>query len=526
MTNSIKDIEEADCILITGSNTSECHPVIADLVRRAVQRKGAKLIVVDPRRIDLAGLANIFLQARPGTDVAWINGMMNVIWKEGLWDRRFVEERTENLESLIPVIEKYTPSLVQEITGISAPVLERAARMYGSASRASILYAMGLTQHTTGTDNVRSIANLAMLTGNLGKRGSGVNPLRGQNNVQGACDMGGLPGLYPGYQPVSNPEAQSKFQKAWGVKLSPNPGLCMTEAVDKMAQGEIKALYVMGENPLMSDPDLNHLKKAFERLDFLMVQDIFLNETAQMAHVVFPAALFAEKEGTVTNTERRVQRVRKAVRPPGGCLEDWRIISGLSHAMGFSMNYLSAEEIFREISRLTPSYAGMSYARLERKGLQWPCPSADHPGTPILHVNKFARGKGLFHPVEYFPPAERPDEQYPFVLTTGRYYYHYHTGTMTRRSKALNMLCPEGFVEIHPGDAARLSLEDGDKVRLKSRRGAIEIRLKKAERCPQGILFVPFHFREAMVNLLTNSALDPVAKTPELKVCAVALEKV
>jgi formate dehydrogenase alpha subunit len=525
MTNSIEDIGEADCILITGSNTSECHPVIADVVRRAIQRTGAKLIVVEPRQIALAKEAHLFLQPRPGTDVAWMNGMMHVIWKEGLWDKAFVEDRTENSESLLEVIEKYTPERVEKITGIPAPKLVKAARMYGNAQKATILYAMGLTQHITGTDNVKSVANLAMLTGNLGIRGGGVNPLRGQNNVQGACDMGALPNVYPGYQQVIDPEVRAKFERAWGMELSPNPGLVLSQVGEKIKTGQIKALYVMGENPLMTDADLNHLKTELEKLEFMVVQDIFLTETTNMADVVFPAASFAEKEGTFTNTERRVQRVRKAVSSPGESLEDWRIIAGLSKAMEYPMDYESPEAIFDEMRGLTPSYSGMSYARLEQEGLQWPCPTRKHPGTPVLHVRQFSRGKGLFHAVEFTPPDERPDKEYPFLLTTGRYYHHYHTGTMTRRSQGLEMLCPEAFAEVNPQDAQQLSLRNGERVRLRSRRGEIEIRVQESDRCPLGLLFVPFHFRESMINLLTNPALDPVAKTPEFKVCAVAIER-
>ena len=526
MTNSIHDIGESDCILISGSNTSECHPVISDVVRRAAQRKGANLIVVEPRKIPLAHEANIFLQPKPGTDVAWINGMMHVIWKEGLWDKEFVEQRTENFEELISVVEGYTPERVEEITGIPSAKLIEAARMYGSAKSASFLYAMGITQHTTGTDNVKSVANLAMLTGNIGRPGTGVNPLRGQNNVQGACDLGGLPNVFPAYQRVGDGEVQAKFEKAWGVALSDKPGLTVTQAGEKIAAGEMKAFYVMGENPLMSDADLNHLKKELEQLDFLVVQDIFLNETAQMADVVFPSVCYAEKDGTFTNTERRVQRIREAVSAPGESRKDWKIIADLSKAMGYPMEYGNAEDIFNEIITVTPSYAGITYERLENEGLQWPCPDADHPGTPILHTKKFVRGRGLFHAIEFIPPAEETDEQYPFILSTGRYYEHYHTGTMTRRSHALHLLCPEGFAETSKLDARKLGIEDGDLVCLKSRRGEINIKVRLTENCPEGVIFVPFHFAETMVNKLTNAALDPIAKIPEFKVCAVSVERI
>jgi formate dehydrogenase major subunit/formate dehydrogenase alpha subunit len=525
MTNSIEDIGEADCILVSGSNTNECHPVIADVVRRAVQRRGARLIVVEPRRIALAHEAHLFLQPKPGTDVAWLNGMMHVIWKEGLWKKDFVEERTEQFEAFLAVIREYTPERVERITGIPSEQLIRAARMYGSASKAAFLYAMGLTQHISGTDNVKSVANLAMLTGNVGLRGGGVNPLRGQNNVQGACDMGGLPEVFTGYQRVTDPAIRAKFEQAWNATLSPNAGWYLTQAPEQIADGKLHGLYIMGENPLMSDADVEHLKRAFGKLSLLIVQDIFLTETARMAHVVFPSASFAEKEGTFTNTERRVQRVRKAVESPGQALDDWRIIAGLSTALGYPMAYASAREIFDELASLTPAYAGMSYKRLESGGLQWPCPTPDHPGTPVLHMHRFSRGRGLFHAVEYVPAAESPDGEYPFMLTTGRYYVHYHTGTMTRRSKGLDMLCPEGFVEMHPRDVERLALSDGERVRLRSRRGEIQIRVQRTDRCPAGVVFVPFHFHEAMANRLTNPALDPTAKTPEFKVCAVAVER-
>ena len=525
MTNSIEDMEESDCILIAGSNTSQCHPIIADAVRRAVQRKGARLIVVEPRQIPLAREAHIFLQSRPGTDVAWLNGMMRVILKEGLWDKEFVRQRTEAFEAFVDVIEAYTPEKVEGITGIPAVKLVRAARMYGSAPRAAFLYAMGLTQHISGTDNVKSVANLAMLTGNIGRPGTGVNPLRGQNNVQGACDVGGLPEVFTGYQRVVDPEIRAKFERAWGVPLSPEPGLTLSQVGDRIASGQIKALYVMGENPLMTDADLNRLKKEIGQLELMIVQDIFLTETAQTADVVFPSACFAEKEGTFTNTERRVQRVRRAVPPPGESLEDWRIIAALSNGMGYPMDYASSEEVFREISSLTPSYGGISYQRLERGGLQWPCPTDEDPGTRILHVDSFARGRGLFHAVQYVPPDEQPDREYPFTLTTGRYYEHYHTGTMTRRSRGLDLLCSEGFAEMNPEDAAGIGVGEGDSVILRSRRGEVRIKVRPTESCPGGVVFVPFHFNEAKINLLTNPALDPIAKTPEFKVCAIAVRK-
>lgn len=525
MTNSIEDLEESDCILIAGSNTSECHPVIADRVRWACRRKGASLIVVEPREIPLAREANIFLQPRPGTDVAWLNGMMHVIWKEGLWDKAFVQERTEQVEALFGVIERYSPERVEGITGIPAGKLVQAARIYGSAPRAAFLFAMGLTQHISGTDNVKSVANLAMLTGNIGRPGTGVNPLRGQNNVQGACDMGALPEVYCGYQRVSDINIRARFEKAWGRPLPAKPGFTLTQLGAEIRSGGVKALYIMGENPLLTDADLNHVKKDLAQLALVIVQDIFLTETAQLADVVFPAACFAEKEGTFTNTERRVQRVRQAVSPPGESLMDWEIIARLSNAFGYPMRYASAEEIFSELVALTPSYQGMSYNRLEAGGLHWPCPDDKHPGTPILHVDRFAGGKGVFYAVDYRPPDEEPDPAYPFILTTGRYYEHYHTGTMTRRAKGLDLLCPQGYAEMNPEDAMEMSLEEGDRVVLTSRRGQVEIDVRSNPACPRGVVFVPFHFQEVRINLLTNPACDPIAQTPEFKVCAVKVEK-
>lgn len=526
MTNTIADIEEADVFLVTGSNTTENHPVLSAFVKRAVTRRGAKLIVVDPRRIKLTEFAEHWLRPNLGTDVAWINGMMHVIIKEELHDRAFIEARTENFEALKAVVEKYTPEHVESITGIAAGELIAAARLYAQASAGSILYCMGITQHTTGTDNVKSLANLAMLCGNLGIRGGGVNPLRGQNNVQGACDMGGLPNVLSGYQPVDNPEAVKKMERAWNVTdLSTRAGLKVTEMVPKAHSGEIKALYIIGENPLVSDPDLNHAQKSFSRLDFLVVQDIFLTETAQMADVVLPSKCFAEKDGTFSNTERRVQRVRKAVDSPGSAKDDWKITCEIATRMGYAMSYKDSETIFKELAGVTPSYAGISYARIADEGLHWPCPTPEHPGTPILHREQFTRGKGLFHAIDWIPPAEVVDAQYPLYLTTGRVLYHYHSGTMTMKSDGLNERSPESFVEITRHDAQRLDLADGDRVTVASRRGSIQARVCISRKAVDGTVFIPFHFVEGAANKLTHAALDPVCGIPELKVCAVKLFK-
>ena len=526
MTNTIKDIEQADLILIVGSNTTENHPVLSTFVKRAVTFKGAKLIVLDPRRIKITNFANLHIRPNLGTDVAWINGMMHVIIKEGLHDKTFVENRTEGFEKLRSLVEKYTPEFVEGITGIPSSQLETAARMYAGAGAASILYCMGITQHTTGTDNVKSLANLSMLCGNLGIPGGGVNPLRGQNNVQGACDMGGLPNVVTGYQPVADLAIARKMEKAWGFTGFPTmPGLQVTQMLPKALEGELKALYIVGENPLVSDPDLNHAEKAFDKLDFMVVQDIFMTETARQADVVLPACCFAEKQGTFTNTERRIQRVRKAVDPPGQAREDWQIICDLATRMGYDMTYDNAGEIMAEIADVTPSYGGIDYDRIEAEGIHWPCPVASHPGTPILHAKQFTRGRGLFHAIEWIPPAEIPDEAYPLYLTTGRVLYHYHTGTMTRKSEGLNDRSPESFVEISLPDAQKHELSDGELVTIKSRRGSINVRAKISARAVDGTVFIPFHFAESAANRLTNAALDPVSGIPEFKVCAVKLER-
>ncbi len=526
MTNTIADIEEADVILITGSNTTENHPVLSAGVKRAVSFKGAKLIVIDPRQIKITNFADIWLQPNLGTDVAWINGMMNVIIKEDLYDKKFVKNRTENFENLKKMVEKYTPEHVAGITGIPAQSLIDAARLYAGAKAASILYCMGITQHTTGTDNVKSLANLAMLCGNIGFPGTGVNPLRGQNNVQGACDMGGLPNVHTGYQSVESLDALKKMEAAWHISgLPTKPGLPVTKMVPKALDGEIKALYIIGENPLVSDPDLNHAKKCFANLDFMVVQDIFMTETAREADIVLPARCFAEKDGTFSNTERRVQRIRKAVEPPADVLDDWKIICEIAKRMGYEMSYSESREIMEEIASVTPSYAGITYERIENEGLHWPCPTSDHPGTPILHGKQFTRGKGMFHAIDWIAPNEVADEKYPLFLTTGRVIYQYHTGTMTMKTKGLNERAPECFVEISPEDAGQHDLPDASMVDISSRRGKISARVKVSDKIGNGTVFIPFHFAQAAANNLTNAALDPISGIPEFKVCAVKISK-
>jgi formate dehydrogenase alpha subunit len=526
MTNPISDIEKADVILITGSNTTENHPVLSSYVKRAVNFKGKKLIVVDPRKIPITKFAYLWLRQNLGTDVAWINGMMHVIIKEDLYDVDYVNTRTAGFDELKKTVEKYTPEYVEDITGIPRTDIIEVAHLFARAPAASILYAMGITQHTTGTDNVKSLANLAMLCGNVGIEGGGVNPLRGQNNVQGACDMGGLPNVYTGYQQVSDPVVRQKMEKAWGVEgLPPNPGLTATQMMEKAHDGEIKALYIMGENPMISDPDLNHARKSIERLELLVVQDIFMTETAQLADVVLPSASFAEKDGTFVNTERKIQRVRKALDPPGDSKQDWQIICDLATRMGYEMSYKDAGSIMAEIAEVTPSYCGINYRRIEHEGIHWPCPSPDHPGTPCLHVDSFACGLGRFHAIDYIPPAEVTDDEYPIYLTTGRLLYQFHTGTMSMKSEGLNELAPQNFVEISSQDAETYNIQDGDLLKVSSRRGEIQARAKISNMAVKGTVFIPFHYADSAANMLTISALDPIAKIPEYKVCAVRLSK-
>ncbi len=525
MTNSINEIGDASCVFVIGSSTSSGHPIVALEIKRAV-RSGARLIVANPREFDLCDHADVWLRHIPGSDVALLMGMAKVIYDEGLADLAFVSEYCENFDAFKESLKKFELEFVEKVTGVPREAISQAARLYATCKPATIIYAMGITQHTHGTDNVLAVANLAMLTGNIGKPSSGVNPLRGQNNVQGACDMGALPNVYTGYQRVDNPEVRRKFEIAWRCDLSPNPGLTLSEMIDAAYNRRLKAAFVMGENPLLSDPDINHTREAFKRLEFLVVQDMFLTETAQLAHVVLPATSFAEKDGTFTNTERRVQLVRKAVEPIGNSRPDWWIICEIAKRMGaYGFDFSHPSEVMDEIARLTPSYGGINYERLENGGLQWPCPTTDHPGTPILHVGKFVRGLGLFMPLEYKPPAELPDKDYPFILTTGRSLFHYHTGTMTRRVRGLNAIDPEAEVEINPEDAAVLKIVHGEKVKVVSRRGEVVVKAKVTEKVPPRVVFMTFHFAESPVNILTNPAVDPVAKIPELKVSAVRIEK-
>ena len=547
MTNSIAEIRNADCIFITGSNTAEAHPVISYDVIRAVKR-GANLIIVDPRRIPLAEHATLFLQVKPGTDIYVFLAIMHTIIREGWADETFIANRTEGFEEFKATLEEYTPERASLMSGVPVEQIETAARIYALGERisgqstydderghSSILYAMGITQRSNGTDMVMTLANLAMLCGQVGKSSTGVNPLRGQSNVQGACDTGCLVNVFPGYQRVTDEAKRKAIAQAWGAEDLPGKvGLTIVEAMHAALEGKVRAAYIMGENPMMSDPNTSHVEQALRSLDFLVVQDIFPSETALLAHVILPAASSLEKDGTFTNTERRVQLIQPVLPSPGGARPDWWITGEIAARFDEKMGndrdpkhwmFPSTEEIFTELASVTPIYAGMSHKRLNGNGLQWPCPDPDHPGTPILHKGKFSRGLGKFNPVISNDPAEQPDDEYPLILSTGRVLYHYHTGTMTRRSGPLAWVEPRGYVEINPEDAAAVDVLDDRAVIIKSRRGTVRTKAKLSENVPPGTIFLAFHWREAPANMLTQDfALDPVAKIPEYKVCAVRLE--
>jgi len=525
MTNSVEELRHADCIFAIGTNTTVAHPVLSLNIKEAAKR-GATLIVANPKEIELAEHASIVLRHKPGTDVVLLMGMARVIVDEGLQDDEFIDERCENFDAFKESLANFDLDFVEQTTGVPKEKIAEAARAYATKKPGSICYAMGITQHTHGTDNVMATANLAMLTGNIGKPSTGVNPLRGQNNVQGACDMGALPNVYPGYQKVIDENVKKKFEDAWGCELNESLGLTLTEVFHAITDGKVKAFYMVGENPILADADANHVQEALEQIEFLVCQDIFLTETAKFAHVVLPAASFAEKDGTNTNTERRVQRVRQAIEPVGDSKPDWWIVCEIAKRMGAKgFDFTEPSEIMAEIASVTPSYGGMAYDRLEGDGLQWPCPNADHPGTSFLHGQQFARGKGQFMPLEYKEPAELPDDEYPLTLTTDRSLYHFHTSTMSRRVKGLDDLDGQELLRIHPEDAANLEIADGEMLSVSSRRGKIEVRAKVTDTCPTGVVSLTFHFAEAPTNVLTNAALDPVAKIPETKVCAVRIEK-
>ena len=526
MTNSIDEIKHAKCILAIGTNTTDAHPVIGMDVKNA-SKNGAKLIVANPREIELVQYADLWLQQNPGSDVALLMGMMRVIVDENLSDKDFIEARCENFDAFRDSLKEFDLESVEEITGVPKDKIVEAARIYATDKPSTLLYAMGITQHTHGTDNVIATANLAMLTGNIGKPSTGVNPLRGQNNVQGACDLGALPNVFTGYQSVENEDIRKKFEDAWGTHLPREIGITLTEMFEEAYKKEIKAIYLIGENPILSDPDARHVKESLETLDFFVVQDIFMSETAQLADVVLPSASFVERDGTFTNTDRRVQRVRKAIEPIGKSKPDWEITCQIAQKMGGKgFDFQDPSQIMDEMARLTPSYGGISFERLENGGIPWPCPDNKHPGTPILHTEKFTRGKGKFIPLEYRPSAELPDDDYPLLLTTERSRYHFHTGTMTRKVSGLDALVSEGMVEINPKDASALGISDGEMVKVISRRGDITAKAKVTEVSPVKVVTMNFHFAESPTNQLTNPALDPVAKIPEFKVCAVKVEKI
>jgi formate dehydrogenase alpha subunit len=526
MTNAISEISGAACIFVIGSNTTAAHPIIGRQISRAV-RGGAKLIVADPRETMLCEIADVWLRHQPGTDVALLNALAKVIIEEKLLNTSFIQERCEGFEAFEETATAWDLSMSEEMTGVSVEDITKAARMYASISPATILYAMGITQHSHGTNNVKAVANLALLTGQIGKPSTGVNPLRGQNNVQGACDMGALPNVFPGYQKVDDPETRKKFEKAWGSKLNPSPGLTLTEIFGAAHSGKIKALYLMGENPVVTEADTKFIEQTIPHLQLLVVQDLFLTETAQLADVVLPAASFAEKNGTFTNTERRVQRVRKAIEPVGNSRPDWMIICDIAKNMdakGF--DFENPEQIMEEIRQLTPSYGGITYERIRPLGIQWPCPDLKHSGTPYLYPEKFAtpNGLGQFTPVTYSPPAEVTSREYPLILTTRRSIFHYH-GTLSRKVDGLNALRGEEQVEINPVDAAALDIEGGEIVKVISRRGMVRAKAKISKMTPAGVVSMTFHYSETRTNILTHAALDPIAKIPELKVCAVKIER-
>lgn len=534
MSNSIAEMENLDTFIVTGSNTTETHPVISLFLKKAVRKNGAKLIVIDPRQIELTDFATLWLRQKPGTDVAVYQAMANVVVTEKLYNREFIEERTEGFDDYIESLEHCTPEWGEEITGIPADDIRKAARMYASADRAAVYWGMGISQSVHGTDNTLSITNLALMCGHAGKPGTGLNPLRGQNNVQGCSDSGGLPNVYTAYQSVSDPDVKQKFESAWHTDLSGEAGLTVTEMVDGALTGQIKAMVVMGENPMMSEPNLSHAQHAIEALDLLVCIDIFMNETGEMADVILPSASFAEKDGTFTNSDRRIQRVRQALPAVGDSKPDWQIVCELAKRMqiqlGFAVtagfDYENVEEIWEEMRQLTPPFYGITYDRIDREGgVHWPCPSLDHPGTPYLFEDGFPRGRGKFWELEFGSDSEHTDDEYPYHLTTGRVLFHWHGGTMTRRSK-LDEAFPMPIIEMHPDDAGQLQVISGDWVEVSSRRGQVACQVMVTGRSPAGTVFLPFHFVEAAANILTIDKIDPRAKIPDFKMAAVNLRKV
>jgi formate dehydrogenase major subunit/formate dehydrogenase alpha subunit len=528
MTNAIDEIRDSEMMFIIGSNTTEAHPIIAMEMKRARQR-GAKLVVADPREIWMAEMADIHLQLKPGTDVWLLQAMAHVIVEEGLVDQKFIDEHTEGFAKVQEKVATYTPEEAEKVTGVPAEDIRTAARWYATTKNAGIYYTLGITEHTHGTDNVYCLANLVLMTGHLGVRAAGMNPLRGQNNVQGANDAGATPVFYPGYQNVTDTAVREKFEAAWGVPLSPENGLNLNVMMKEMAKGNLKAVYVMGEDIVISEPNVSEVEKGLNQCDFVVCQEIFHNETTRFADVVLPGACFAEKDGVFTNSDRRVQRVRKAVDPPGNARPDWQIICDIARASGYAMpDYASPKEVFAEYASLTPKIAGISYERLEEniQGLQWPCPDPNHPGTPTLHGDGPLIGKAPFQAVDYRPSAELPDEEYPLVLSTGRTLYHYNSATQTRRDAGPVAKQRQNFIEMHRGDAKRLGVSHGEIVQVASRRGVIEAEVWVSPRVRRGCVWMPMHFAEQRANLLTNDAGDAVTGTGEYKVCAVRVEKI
>jgi formate dehydrogenase alpha subunit len=531
MSNTAAEVVQSDCFIVTGSNTTENHPIIGLQMKAAVEKYGAKMIVVDPRRLELCDFAILWLPLKPGTNVPVFSAMAHVIIKEDLVNHEFVAQRTENYHEFVESVEKFTPEYAEMVSGVDRNLIIEAARMYATAERGAIYWGMGISQLSHGTASALSLVHLALLTGHVGREGTGLNPLRGQNNVQGASDMGAMPYHYPGYMLVDDPKNAEKWEAVWNVEpggLSLERGLTTTEILTNVRPGGVRALYIMGENPMMSEPNLNVTRHHMENLEFLVAQDLFINESGAFADVILPAASWAEKEGTFTNTDRRVQRVRKAIEPRGQSRPDWELICGLAMRIeqrlgrpnSAGWNYLSPSEIMQELAGVVPEYAGIRYSRLEKEGLQTPVVDEEHPGTPFLFSERFPRGRGKFHLLDFVPPVEQPDEEYPFVLTTGRILEHWHGGTMTRHSK-LDDLFPEALVEISPADAALMGIGDGQVVRVSSRRGSIVLRADVTEKTTAGVIFIPFHFAEAAANLLTIDALDPQALIPEFKACAV-----
>ena len=528
MSNPLKDMEKPDVIFCIGTNMTECHPVAATRLKKAIAN-GAKMIVADPRVIGLVEHADMHLRLRVGSDAALLLGMAHVIAREGLVNEGFINERTTEAEAFLDHVKEFTPEWASTICEVPPEMIEEAALLYARADRGAIYYTLGITEHICGVSNVQSLCNLALITGNLGKKSAGVNPLRGQNNIQGAGDCGALPNNYPGFQSVEDPACQEKFEKAWGVPMDPKKGITKIAALDHAVDGRIKAMWICGENTLVTDPDVKHTTKALESLDFLVVQDMFLTDTAKLADVVFPAAAFTEVDGFFTNSDRRVQRIRKAANPPGEAKPDWWIISQVAQRMETPVDfeYQSSEEVFDELAALSPIYAGLTYDRIEKGDLSWPVPDKDHPGTPVLHEGEFLNGKGKLQLLDYVPPSENPDEEYPFYLTTGRRLPTYHSNTMTGRSGGFRILVPNEWLEIHPADSDRLGLVDGDWARIKSRRGEVITRVAVTRTSPRGTVFMSFAFpEEVMTNFVTNPEVDPRTETPEFKVAAVSIERV